>query len=299
MIELFRTLIYVPFLNILMFFTWLTPGHFVAVGIIMLTIVVRILLIIPTKKQTESQRRINQMAPLIAELKKEYGEDKQGFQLAQMELYKKNKINPFGSCGFTIIQLVILIILYNAINNGLGGEASVDLYSWLPKVAEPNLHFFWTDLVKPDRFYILAILAAVLQYWQMRMLLPKEAFIKTENPDPQLEMQKRMMNIMPFVTIIFAGNFPAGVALYWVVNTLFSIVQQTFIVKNKAEVFGLEKAVEEADKKHPEFKHSESEEVKLLKMAGAPEREIAKYQAQTVEESRSKGGVKIKVRQKR
>ncbi len=116
MLSLLETIFYYPFVNLLIFIIKLTPGHYAAIGIIVLTLIVRFILILPSKRAAQAQRKLSQLQPLIDELKEEYPDDKQGLAVAQMELYKKNKINPFASCGLALIQLPILLyfVFYNS-----------------------------------------------------------------------------------------------------------------------------------------------------------------------------------------
>lgn len=280
MIAFIKTILYYPFLNLLTFFVWLVPGHHVAWGIIFLTLTVRFALYLPTKKQAESQRRTMELSPFLQELKEEYGNDKQGLALAQMELYKKNGINPFSSCLTALIQLPILFILYYAILHGIDGN-SPHLYSWLPRPENVQTVLFGIDLLKPDTTFVLPVIAAALQFWQMRLTLAKVKPAKNGELDPAVASQKTMVYIFPLLTLFIAGQFPAGVALYWVVSTAFSVVQQLAVNKQDLKLTGLTTVVAEADKKHPEFKHS------------------SEMKKELVEEKTAKGGVKVTVRKKK
>ena len=246
--EFFATILYYPFINLLTFFIWLTPGHYAVVGIILLTLVVRLALILPSKRAAQGQRRMSQLQPLMDELKVEYADDRQGLAAAQMELYKKNGINPFSSCGLALIQLPVLYILYFTILHGLTPD-NPNLYSWIPRPESINTMLGSINLLHPDKTYILPVLAAALQFVQTRMTLPPQS--KTVPADPQQTMQRNMMYLFPLLTLAIAQQFPAGVALYWVATTLFSIAQQYFVNKEKLSLTGVEKVVEKAERLHP------------------------------------------------
>jgi YidC/Oxa1 family membrane protein insertase len=271
MIELIKIILYYPFLNLLTFYVWLVPGHHVIWGIILLTLTVRLILLIPTKRQAQSQRKTMQLAPLIEDLKKEYGEDKQGLAAAQMELYKNNGINPFGSCLLAVIQLPILLILYYAILHGITGETA-HLYIWLPRPSTIQSIFLGIDLLKPDHTYILPIIAAGLQFLQMKLVMPK--FAPGAKVDPTVSMQKNMAYILPIMTLVIAGRFPGGVAVYWIISTGFSVVQQYFVNQEKFKIEGVEKVMKEADKEHPEYHRSEAAEKKILKEAAVSKKGV-------------------------
>lgn len=252
MLELLRILIYYPLLNILTFFIWSTPGHYAAVGIIVITLLVRFALLIPSKKAAQTQRKIQQINPLVEELKREYGSDKQGFAVAQMELYKKNNINPFGNCITLLVQLPVLILLYYSIRYGLT-PGNPHIYPWMVHPATINANFFGINLVNPDTTYILPVLAAVTQYFLARFMAPQAA-TPGAAPDAAAQTQKMMMYFLPATTLIFALKFPAGVALYWVISTGFQAVQQWYVNKEKYNIQGVDAALKEVDVEHPGHK---------------------------------------------
>lgn len=280
MLDLLRFLIYYPLLNLLMFFIWLTPGHYAAVGIILLTLLVRFVLLIPSKKAAQAQRRLQELQPLMEELKREYGDDKQGLAMAQMELYKKNNINPFSSCFLSLIQLPILYILYYAFLHGFNVN-NPHLYSFVPRPDSINPFLLGIDLLqKPTGFPVIATVAAVFQYVQMRMTMTPSA-----NPnDPSVAVQRNMMYLLPLMTFVIARNFQSGVALYWVVTTLFSVVQQYQVNQEKLKLVGVEKVKQDAERLHPEAQTGKKEEVSAPK-------EVSKTVA--------KKGVQVTVRRKK
>lgn len=288
--EFIKIILYYPFINLLTFYIWLVPGHHVVWGVILLTLTVRMLLLIPSKRQAQSQRKIQQLNPLLEELKKEYKDDREGLARAQMELYKKNNINPFGSCGLALIQLPILIILYYAILRGIGAD-SPHIYAWIPRPTDIETVLFGIDLLKPDRTFIIPAIAAVLQYVQMQLTLPahmrvwtsKEEKAKHANtkPDAAMAMQKNMAIFFPVLTLLIAGQFPGAVAVYWVVSTAFSIVQQFYVNKERMSLAGVETALEEAEEVHPEAAPSQKKKAAVI-----------------AETTATKKGVTVKVRRK-
>ena len=297
MIEILRILFYYPFVNILTYFTWLVPGHNVAWGIVILTLIVRFALLVPSRKAAESQRKISQLNPLIEDLKKEYADDRQGLAAAQMELYKKNNINPFGSCLLSLIQLPILIILYYAIREGIKA-GSPDLYTWMVRPDIVSTSFFGIELLNPDKSYILPIIAAGLQFWQMRLVLPKRNPALKGEEDTTVKMQTNMAYLMPAMTLFVAGNFPAGVALYWIVTTSFSVAQQVQVNKVPVIISGVEQAVAKADQKHPNYKRSEQSEEEISKDTGVDLDKKPVLDLSVKEESAKKKGVTVTVRKK-
>ena len=281
-IALFRIVLYLPLFNLLTFFNWALPGHSAAVSIVVVTLLVRFILLIPSKRAAETQRKMNQLQPLLAELKKEYGDDKQGLATAQMELYKNNNINVLGSsCLPAIIQLVVLIIFYEAIRQGLSSDVT-GVYPWMPHPSFVNTTFFGINMLQPDKFFIIPIVAAALQFILTRLITPPVQKNADGVVDPMMAAQRNMMYLLPATTLFAATRFPAGVALYWVVTTAFSIFQQRQVNAQKLAIVGVDAALKEVDVKHPEHKPR-------------PKQVVAEIEEQTS----TKKGVAITVRKKK
>lgn len=280
MINLLTQIFYFPFLNLLSFFIWATPGHYAAAGIILLTLLVRLCLISPSRKAAQAQRKMSQLQPLLEDLKREYADDKQGLATAQMELYKKNNISPFSSCGQSIIQLVVLVILYHAIRDGLVPN-NPNLYHWLPKTPFINNNFFGINLLKPDKYLILPILASIVQFAQIYLTVPRAKKVPGVASDPTQAVTQNTLYITSLFPILIGRSLPAGIALYWVVGTLFMVIQQYTVNKEKFELTGVKQVMAEADKEHPDYHRSKKAEEAIL------------------EETSTKKGVSVTVRRKK
>ena len=282
MLEFIKAILYYPILNLLTFVIWLFPDHSAAWAIIAVTLLIRVILISPSRRAAEGQRRVAEMAPLLEELKKEYGDDRQGLANAQMELYKRNNVNPFSSCGILLIQIPILYALYFSIRNGLTVN-NPNLYAWLPRPSFINTTFLGINLLKPDPTFILPIIAAVLQYFQLRMMMPKVDPAKPST-DPTQAMTRNMMYISPLLLLVIARTLPSAAALYWVVTTAFTIAQQYQVNKQRLQLTGVSKALLTAEKEHPEHKQDAEKAIKELKV---------------LEQKTEKDGVSVTVRRKK
>ncbi len=234
---IFHSVLIVPIFEFLKFLT-LTTGNF-GVAIILLTIVLRTAMIPLSLPQLKSQKKMRDIKPELDKLKAKHGKDAKALQLAQMELYKKYNINPMSGCLPYILQLVVIIALYNVLSTFVG-EALKQGYTF-------NTFFLGLDLSKPDPSRLIPILAAVTQLIMSLMILPgreqhdlipdnaktkvlKEANKKEGNTQEMAEtMQRQMVFMMPLMTGWIALGFPAGLGLYWVVTTVFSIAQQWVI----------------------------------------------------------------------
>ncbi len=242
MVELFHTAIYQPVYNVLVFFYNVVPGHDFGVAIILTTLFIKTLFIPLSKKQIESQKKMQELQPIIKELQKKYKDDKEKQTKAMLDLYKEHKANPFSGCLPLIVQLIVLIAIYQVIISITQAGFSIqagDLYAFVSNPGSVNhifLHFL--DLTKPN--YVLAFLSALAQYFQTKMLLQSQTSVVTpkttsDEPDFASIMNKQMLYLGPGITFFIGVTFPAALALYWLFSTLFMIFQQMVIFKAKKD----------------------------------------------------------------
>jgi len=236
---LYNDILYRPLLNLLVFFYNFTPGHDIGVVIIILTILIRLALAPSFHKSLKGQKAMNDLQPKLTELREKYKGNKEAEAKAMMELYKEHKINPLSSCLPILIQLPIIIALYQVFRQALGGHDLVGLYSFIHKPDSINPYFLhFVNLAKavtdngkvliPN--LILALLAGATQFWQAKMMMPKT----TGKQDATAKaMSMQMTYVLPIVSIVVAWKLPAGLPLYWVVTTLFAVAQQYYIMRNQ------------------------------------------------------------------
>jgi len=234
LITFFNLILYQPLLNILVFLYNIIPGHDIGIAIIVLTVIIRLLLLPLSHKSIKSQKDIQDLQPEMNKIKKQYKDDKVKQSQALMQLYKEKRISPAGSCLPLLIQLPILIALYRVFISGLGNNLG-SLYPFIyhPEIINPYF-LGLIDLSKTHNL-ILALITGGLQLIQSKMMLPSK--LKTGQKGNQADMTK-MMNqqmtyFMPLITVWFAWTFPAGLALYWMITTIFTIIQQRVMIKKK------------------------------------------------------------------
>ncbi len=242
--KLFRTFITKPLFNALIFIASWVPSHNLGVAIILLTILVKLILLVPNQHALEGQKKLQQMQPRMDEIKKKFPGDAARVQEETMKLWKEMKINPLQSCLPTLLQLPILIGLFFVVRSGVSIETSRHmLYSFYLDLPPQFLGhaFLGFDLLKPSVF-IMPPLLVVLQFIQMKMMMAKQKKKQTEivvKPQgkkswvPELDQQTIMIYVMPLMIGFFAFNFPVAVSLYWAVSTLFGIAQQFYVMKEK------------------------------------------------------------------
>lgn len=206
------------------------------VAIIVLTVIVKVLLWPLNHSSLVSQKALQDLQPKLNALKEQYKEDKEGFARATMELYKQEKVNPLSSCLPVLIQLPFIIALYSVLRAGLTDSSFTDLYAFVSAPAQIN-EMFIGILDLTAKSIPLALLAGGLQFIQTRMLTsrrpPMAQKAKEGSKDEEMlaSMNKSMMYTMPLMTVFIGSSLPAGLALYWVVNTLVSIMQQVIVFR--------------------------------------------------------------------
>ncbi len=231
LVNIFNTFLYYPLFNFLVFIYNYLPGNDFGIAIICLTIIIKFILYPVSVKAFNSQMALQKLQPKLQEIQKKYKEDKEKQTRETLELYRKEKINPFSGLFLALIQLPILIALYNVFWKGLKSEELNNLYSFIVNPININPTFInLIDLSKPD--YIFAVLAGIIQFFQTKMLMPKPDKDQPKRSDMALMMQKQMVYFFPFITVIILFNLPSALGLYWIVSGAFSIIQQYFILKN-------------------------------------------------------------------
>ena len=262
--NIFQILLIQPLTNgLILFYNLLFQN--VGLAIIGFSLLIRFLTNPLTKKSMDSMKKIKEVEPLVAKLKKKYAGDQKGLMAAQTELYKQKGINPSAGCLPQILQIVILIALFNVFNQVLVNKDNKGniitqeykmqklnslLYEPLKFKEEISLNtsFLYLNVGEPDTinkfigledkkpFPIpgpILILAGLLQFLSAKMMQPmvkKEEKIakSTESgaDDMAVAMQSSMVYTFPAMTIIFGVSFPSGLALYWLLFSVFQMYQQ-------------------------------------------------------------------------
>ncbi len=236
--NIFHTYLYQPIFNLLVFLYNVIPGADVGFAIIALTVIIKMILWPFMNKSLQSQKALQQIQPKIEELKTKHKDNKEALAKEMMELYQQEKVNPLSSCLPILLQLPVLIALYQVLLNGFGAEQMSNLYPFIQNPGTMN-HIFLglVDLSKVN--IVLAVLAGGFQFWQTKMMIgkqpPKEVKGTKGAQDESVlaSMNKSMMYFMPVVTVMIGASLPGGLTLYWVTITVVSIIQQLIVFKKK------------------------------------------------------------------
>ena len=241
----------------------------------MLTIIIRILLIPVFRAQIVSQRRMQMLQPDLRVIQTKYKGNRAKISEEQMKLYRERGVNPASGCLPAALQLVLLLPMYQVFSQGLsapdissmltvGGVTVVNItcetplnpidpcinpditwLAWIPKILDGQFLFpgypgglpanlpeiFWNVLPGLFGLSLLALASAILQLIQTRMMA-------TRSDDPQVRTQQRLFLLLPAFSLIYGGLLPAGLFIYWITTTTFSIVQQ-FLINGYGGLFPL------------------------------------------------------------
>jgi YidC/Oxa1 family membrane protein insertase len=229
--NLFQEILYRPLFNLLVLIYQFLPFKDFGLAVIFLTILIRLIFYPLTLKSLKSEKEISDFQKEIEEIRKKY-KDRESQAKALISLYKKKKFNPFGGFLVFIIQIPILIALFQLFSRGFETSGMEKLYGFVPKISSINSTFLGlVDLSKPNIFF--ALLAGIFQFFQSRF-----SFKKTKPVDKIAKISKMIQNQLLYFSAILAFLFllrlPAALGLYWIVSSIFSIFQQKLIEKKYA-----------------------------------------------------------------
>ncbi|MFS0559141.1 YidC family membrane integrase SpoIIIJ [Terribacillus sp. 179-K 1B1 HS] len=211
-----------PLSWLITYFANLTGENF-GLGIIIVTVIIRLILLPLNIKQLRSSKAMQEVQPELKALQQKYSSKdantQQKLQQETMQLFQRHGVNPLAGCLPIIVQMPILLAFYQAISRT---EA----------IKEHN--FLWVQLGNPDPYFILPLVAGLATFLQQKLMM---AGNQTMAANPQMTM---MLYIMPVMITVFALFLPSALALYWVVGNIFMVAQTLLInkpmmAKNKAQ----------------------------------------------------------------
>ncbi|MFO8033976.1 MAG: YidC/Oxa1 family membrane protein insertase [Candidatus Bipolaricaulota bacterium] len=212
---------------VMRFLGWLyeLTGNYVW-AILLFTLLTRVLLYPVMRTQLRSMAKMQQLQPKIKKLQERYKDDRTTMQQQMMELYRKEKVNPLGGCLPMLLQLPLLILLWQAI-----------IYSSEQIRLSPG--FLWiTDLSGPDPYYILVIVTTGLMMLQQWLTQRRAAAAPTGG-------MQAMGWLFPLIMAILLFRWPAGLWMYWLFTTLFQVGQQWVVDREIAAEKGRDSAPED------------------------------------------------------
>ncbi len=240
--KIWREAFYRPIYNVLIFLMDTLPGHSLALGIILITLLIRTILLVPSQHAIKSQRKMQNIQPKLEEIKKKYTGNQEKIAMETMKVWQENKVNPMGSCLPLLVQFPIMIALFYAVKYGLNPDQVAYLYGFQQDFAISNINTGFLgvfDLTKID-IYVFPITIGILQFAQMKLAMARKKDKKVETKPAKkddnkqgmagdMEQANKMMTyMMPAMIAFFTASVPSGVGLYWGTSTLYGIIQQLF-----------------------------------------------------------------------
>ncbi|MFQ5964806.1 MAG: membrane protein insertase YidC [Candidatus Scalinduaceae bacterium] len=202
------------------------------VAILLLTVLVKLVLFPLTRKSQMSMYKMQQLQPLIGQLKEKYKGDKQRMGQEQMKLFKQYGVNPMSGCMPIMLQMPVFFALFRTLQSSFEVRQA-PFVSWINDLSKPDtlIQLPFSIPILGDGLNILPIIMGIASFVQMK-LTPKAV----TGDDPQARMQQRMMQMMPIIFPFILYTFPSGLTLYWTTSTLISIGEQMLIRKSIKKV---------------------------------------------------------------
>ncbi len=171
--------------------------------IILFTLGMKVLFHPLTHKSVKATQKMQEIQPLMSELKEKYKKDPQRLNQEMMKLYKEKGVNPFGGCLPLVFQMPLFYALFTVCRSAI-------------ELRGAKFVFWLKDLSQMDPYYVLPIIMAVTMFWQQKITIK----------DPK---QMAMVYFMPILFFFLFKNFPAGLTLYWTFFNIFSLIEQYYI----------------------------------------------------------------------
>jgi YidC/Oxa1 family membrane protein insertase len=211
------------------------------VAIILMTVLVRLLLFPLSRKQAQNQAKMQEqmkvIRPEMEKIKKQYANDRQAYAVAQMELFKKHKMSPLAGCNgcwILIFQMPVFLGLYFALRESI--HLRMAGFLWIDNLAMPDMLLHWGDnflsnlpvgfLYLGPYLHILPIISVSVMYMYQKLMAPPAM-------DEQQEQQIKMMNYMTLVMGLAFYWVASGLCLYFIVSSLWGMVERRFVKKAK------------------------------------------------------------------
>jgi YidC/Oxa1 family membrane protein insertase len=210
--------------------------------IIVLTVLVRGIMFPISRKQALMSVRMQQLAPELKKLQEKYKDDRQALGIAQMELYRKHGVNPFGSCWVLLLQMPIFMGLYFALQESTHFRLAEFWPTWILNLAAPDMLFNWSEHIPfisrvedygsifylGPYFNLLPVIAVALMIAQQKMMTPPPT-------DEQQAMQQKMMKYMMIFFGLMFYKVAAGLCMYFIASSAWGFCERKLLPKKKPE----------------------------------------------------------------
>ena len=222
--------------RVLHFFFWLTGNY--GISIILLTVLVRSCMLPLSLRQAKSAAKMQELAPEMTKIKEKYKDDMEKQSIALRELYAKHNFNPLGGCGPVFLQLPIFVGLYRclSVDIALRDADLIPGFFWASNLAGPDKLLYWKDWMPAmlaDETGWLGPYLNVLPIVTCALFLVQQKLFTPPATDEQTAMQQKMMKYMTVFMGVMFFKVPAGLCIYFITSSLWSIVERKWIIKQK------------------------------------------------------------------
>ena len=238
--SIFNTVFYQPLYNGLIYLMGMFSIFDAGVIVVLFTIIVKLIMFPLSLKATKAQMEMKDIEKDLERIKEQYP-DKQEQTQKIIELYKEKNINPFAGFLVLLIQLPIIIALYQIfLRSGLPVVNTELLYSFVTSPLSINMTFLGlVDIA--GKSIILALIAGISTYFQIAYATPP---VSEPEPGKKPTMQQDVMKMMqtqmkygfPVLVVFISWSVSAAVSIYWITSNLFTIAQELYIRKRIRKV---------------------------------------------------------------
>lgn len=217
-------MLYQPILNLLILLHVYLPGQDLIWSVILVTVIIKLITFPISLKATRTQETMSLIDAEMKEIRKKYKKDPAEQSQKILALYKEHNISPWSSLAYPLIQIPIIIAIFNIFRDPSVLALNGHLYSFTPSLEAAELTFLGNpDLTQPS--IILAIIVAVVQYWQLKT---------AGTSGKKSGWQKNLVYFLPAFALIVLTRLSAAVGVYWLINSLFMIGQQYYLKKKSS-----------------------------------------------------------------
>ncbi|MDO8474108.1 MAG: YidC/Oxa1 family membrane protein insertase [bacterium] len=228
--SLYTAVFYQPVFNVLILLYNVVPGKDLGVSIILLTALFRVVMLPLSIKAAVTQKKFTELQPRVKEIQEKFKTNKDQQARELLALYQKEKVNPFAGILPLLIQIPILLALFQVFGKGLQAEQISNLYWFVQNPVHLNPMFLgFLDL--QARSLWIGVVAAVLQFIQSKQMVPRQSIKSAKQSDFASNLQTSMVYFSPLLTLAILPQLPAAVGLYWITTSVFSIWQQWYITR--------------------------------------------------------------------
>ncbi len=194
--------------------------------LLIFSIVIKLIVYPLTHKSYESMKKMQSLQPKLTEIKEKYGNNKQQLNEKTMAMYKEYGVNPLGGCLPMLLQMPLLIALFNVFRTTIELRNEPFIW-WIKDLSSPDVIF-----TLPFNIPMYGNTVAVLPFIMAGMMVIQQKLSGTDSSNPQ---QKYMMYFMPLFMLLIFNNFPSGLVLYYTLFNLLTILQQKYMINPAVE----------------------------------------------------------------